>query len=78
MIIQRILQRKHKRRCIETQGASGESGIIGLRFFEGMSHEQIGAVLNLKAATVRVALSRALAKLRQRLGDEHLAHFNRR
>jgi hypothetical protein len=26
--IKRILQHKHKRRCIETQGASGESGFI--------------------------------------------------
>lgn len=55
-----------------------EQSIIGLRFFEGMSHEQIGAVLNLKAGTVRVVLSRALAKLRQRLGAERVARFDGR
>lgn len=55
-----------------------EQSIIGLRFFAGMSHEQIGAVLNLKAGAVRVVLSRALAKLRQRLGDERVANYDRR
>ena len=55
-----------------------EQSIIGLRFFEGMSHEQIGGVLNLKAGTVRVVLSRALAKLRQRLGVDRVARFNGR
>ena len=55
-----------------------EQSIVGLRFFEGMSHEQIGAVLNLKAGTVRVVLSRALAKLRQRLGAERVARFDGR
>ena len=42
--------------------------IITLRFFEQMSHEEIAGVLNLRAATVRVALSRALERLRRRLG----------
>ena len=55
-----------------------EQSIIGLRFFAGMSHEQIGAILNLKAGTVRVVLSRALAKLRQRLGEERVARFDGR
>jgi RNA polymerase sigma-70 factor (ECF subfamily) len=45
-----------------------EQTILTLRFFEQMSHEEIAGVLNLRAATVRVALSRALERLRRRLG----------
>jgi RNA polymerase sigma factor (sigma-70 family) len=45
-----------------------EQSIITLRFFEHMTHEEIGEVLNQRPATVRVALSRALQKLRKRLG----------
>ena len=48
--------------------APREQTIITLRFFEQMSHDEIARVLSLRAATVRVALSRALAKLRRRLG----------
>lgn len=41
--------------------------IIVLRFFEAMEFEQIGQILNLKEATVRVALHRLLKKLRRYL-----------
>ena len=53
-----------------------EQSIIGLRFFEGLSHEQIGAVLGLKPVTVRVTLTRALARLRQDLGEERIIRFD--
>jgi RNA polymerase sigma-70 factor (ECF subfamily) len=46
-----------------------EQSIISLRFFGGLKHEQIADVLELKAGTIRVALSRALDKLRDRLRD---------
>jgi RNA polymerase sigma factor (sigma-70 family) len=45
-----------------------EQTVITLRFFEQMSHDQIAGVLNLQTASVRVVLSRALEKLRVRLG----------
>jgi RNA polymerase sigma-70 factor (ECF subfamily) len=45
-----------------------EQTVITLRFSEQMSHDQIAGVLNLQPATVRVVLSRALEKLRLRLG----------
>ena len=48
--------------------APREQTILTLRFFEQMSHEEIAGVLNLRAVTVRVALSRALERLRRRLG----------
>ena len=44
-----------------------EQSIITLRFFEGMPHNQIARVLNQRPGAVRVALSRALQKLRKRL-----------
>ena len=44
-----------------------EQSIISLRFFAGFKHEQIAAVLEIKTGTVRVALNRALNKLRDRL-----------
>ena len=44
-----------------------EQSIIALRFFAGLKHDQIAAALELKGGTVRVALSRALDKLRERL-----------
>jgi RNA polymerase sigma-70 factor (ECF subfamily) len=45
-----------------------EQSIIALRFFEGLSYDEIAGVLDRRPATVRVAMSRALAKLRRRLG----------
>jgi RNA polymerase sigma-70 factor (ECF subfamily) len=45
-----------------------EQTVNTLRFSEQMSHDQIAGVLNLQPATVRVVLSRALEKLRLRLG----------
>lgn len=50
-----------------------EQSIISLRFFGGLKHEQIADVLELKAGTIRVALSRALDKLRDRLRDHDVA-----
>lgn len=44
-----------------------EQSIISLRFFSSLSHDEIAAVLQLKSGTVRVALNRALNKLRERL-----------
>jgi RNA polymerase sigma factor (sigma-70 family) len=44
-----------------------EQSIISLRFFAGQKHEQIAEVLEMKPGSVRVALSRALDKLRGRL-----------
>lgn len=45
-----------------------EQSVIALRFFEQLSHGEIAKSLRLRPGTVRVVLSRALAKLRQRLG----------
>lgn len=47
-----------------------QQAIVSLRFFEHMSFEQIGGVLGQRSGTVRVALSRALEKLRRCLTHE--------
>lgn len=39
--------------------------IVTLRFFEGLNSEQIGNVLQVKSATVRSRLARALQKLKK-------------
>jgi RNA polymerase sigma-70 factor (ECF subfamily) len=44
-----------------------DASIIALRFFGDLTHEQIAAVLGMKTGAVRVALSRALEKLRGRI-----------
>ena len=44
-----------------------EQSILSLRFFAGLKHDQIAEALELKAGTVRVAMARALDKLRDRL-----------
>ena len=44
-----------------------EQTIISLRFFAGHKHEQIAEILEMKPGSIRVALSRALDKLRGRL-----------
>lgn len=49
-----------------------EQTIIALRFFEQLSHEQIAGVLDEKPVTVRVSLSRALAKLRQKFKTDNV------
>lgn len=47
-----------------------EQSIISLRFFGDLKHDQIADVLKIKTGTVRVALSRALEKLREGLREE--------
>lgn len=49
-----------------------EQSIISLRFFGGLKHEQIAEVLELEVGTIRVALSRALDRLRLRLGNRNV------
>ena len=46
-----------------------EQSIISLRFFAGFKHDQIANALDIETGTVRVALNRALNKLRDRLRD---------
>lgn len=48
-----------------------EQSIVSLKFFGQQSHEQIGGVLGIETGTVRVALSRALGKLRNKLQEHH-------
>lgn len=43
-----------------------DQSILTLRFFAGLSHEEIAHVVNAKPGTVRTALSRTLARLRER------------
>ena len=43
--------------------------IVSLRFFGKQSHQEIASILGIKSGAVRVALSRALAKLRDRLRE---------
>ena len=53
-----------------------DQAVVVLRFFEHKSHEQIAAVLGERPGTIRVALSRALDRLRQDLkvtSDDSLA-----
>ncbi len=44
-----------------------EQTILTLRFFAGLSHEEIGNVVDATSGAVRTALSRALQSLRERL-----------
>ena len=44
-----------------------EQTLISLRFFAGLRHGEIAGVLEISAGTSRVALSRALDRLRDRL-----------
>jgi len=50
-----------------------EQSIISLRFFAGLKHDQISQVLEIKAGAIRVALSRALDKLREGLRDHDVS-----
>lgn len=49
-----------------------DQSIISLRFFGGLKHEQIAEVLELEVGTIRVALGRALERLRHRLGNRNV------
>jgi RNA polymerase sigma-70 factor (ECF subfamily) len=44
-----------------------DQAILELRYFDGLTHQDIAAVLKLRQGAVRTAVSRALEKLRQRL-----------
>ena len=44
-----------------------EQTVVTLRYMQGLPYEEIGRVVEAKAATVRVILSRALERLRRRL-----------
>ncbi|MBI1313698.1 sigma-70 family RNA polymerase sigma factor [bacterium] len=44
-----------------------EQSIISLRFFAGLQHDEIAAALEIEPGTSRVALTRALNRLRDRL-----------
>lgn len=52
---------------VVAQLSDREQAIISLRFFGGLTHEQIADVLETRAGTIRVALNRALVRLRTRL-----------
>ncbi len=41
--------------------------VVSLRFFEGLTHKEIAAILGMRVVSVRVTLSRALGKLRKAL-----------
>ena len=59
----------------ELQGLSErEQTIISLKFFAGLKHEQIAEVVAMQVGGVRVALSRALDKLRDRLQKDDPHH----
>jgi RNA polymerase sigma-70 factor (ECF subfamily) len=45
-----------------------DQDLLTLRYFEGLAHPEIAAVLEQPAGTIRSTLSRALEKLRRRLG----------
>ena len=49
-----------------------EQSIISLRFFGGLKHEQIAEILEQEVGSIRVALSRALERLRLRLGNRNV------
>jgi len=44
-----------------------EQSVITLRFWEGLSYEEVGHIVDARAATVRVIASRAIAALREKL-----------
>ncbi|MBI1372076.1 MAG: sigma-70 family RNA polymerase sigma factor [Phycisphaera sp.] len=48
-----------------------DQALIALRFMQDLPHEQIAAILNLRPGAVRVAIGRALNKLRKRFGIRH-------
>jgi RNA polymerase sigma-70 factor (ECF subfamily) len=46
-----------------------EQTVLGLRFMEGMSYEEVANVMGARPATLRVVASRAISNLRQRLSN---------
>ena len=46
-----------------------EQTVLALHFTEGLSYEEVGHVLTIRPATLRVVASRALANLRRRLSS---------
>ncbi|HEY1598706.1 MAG TPA: sigma-70 family RNA polymerase sigma factor [Pirellulales bacterium] len=46
-----------------------EQSVLTLRFMEGLSYEEVAAVLNVRSATLRVVASRAIKNLRRRLSQ---------
>lgn len=42
----------------------GHQDVVTLRFYEGLNSEQIGEILEMKPATVRSQLARALKKIK--------------
>jgi RNA polymerase sigma-70 factor (ECF subfamily) len=50
-----------------------EQTIVSLRFFAELSHEEIASVVDSTAGAVRTALSRTLARLRERFDPSHRA-----
>lgn len=47
-----------------------DQALISLRYIQELPHDQIAAILSLKPGTVRVAVSRAMQKLRGSLGAD--------
>lgn len=48
--------------------------LISLKFFAGLKHDQMSEILDIKTGAIRVALSRALGKLRDRLRVKEVHH----
>ena len=46
-----------------------QQSVLTLRFMEGLSYEEVAAILGIRRATLRVIASRALATLRRRLSS---------
>lgn len=53
-----------------------DQSVISLRFFASLSHEEIAETLDSKPSTVRVALSRAMAKMREHLQSQGIHSAN--
>lgn len=52
-----------------------EQSMISLRYFAGLQHTEIAQVLQIEPGTARVALSRALDKLRDRLRRSEVTRY---
>ncbi len=51
-----------------------EQELISLKFFVGLKHDQISEIMDMKTGAIRVAISRALSKLRDRLRLNQVHH----